>query len=195
MEIPAGPQFQVPEPPPPPPAAEPPPPAPPPWTPGGWNDPRGLAGRDGPTGLRWGPILVFGALFLALGGVLVWLFLVPSAPPRPAVAAVTIWKYNDPALPPNPWAKKDGERLVACFPEDTARPDAPAGQEELIQTATDLKAFVAKLAKQKPDRPYVCYLNAIAAQTPAGVAVLSPVAGAESDVTIAPLPDGMKAWP
>lgn len=192
-DLPAGPTFPIPDVPPPA-AAAPPPPAPPPWSPGGWNDPRGMYDRDGKRPLRWGPIVVFGVLFLGLAGVLLALFLIPKSPPRPAVVAVAIWKYTDPALPPNPFARKDGERLEACFPADTKRPEAPAGRQEVIETADALRTFTADLAKQKDDRPFVCSITALADETPAGAALLAPVPGG-GDVTVKDLLDGMKACP
>jgi hypothetical protein len=193
VDLPGAP-FPIPEEPPPP-AAEPPPPAPPPWKPGGWNDPRGVYDRDGPKSFRWGPIAVFGTLFLLLGGVLVWLFLVPSAPPRPAVVAVALWKYEDPTRPVNPWAQRDAFRLVACFPADEARPESPAGEETTFQFATDLRSFAGRLKTRPPDRPFICYLTAIAAPTPSGVAVLAPVPGGETDLTVKELLDQMKDCP
>ncbi len=188
------PTFAIPELPPPS-AAEPPASAPPPWTPGGWNDPRGKYDRDGPKPFRWGPILVFGILFLVLGGVLVALLWTPSTPPRPALVLVSIWKYTDPSLPPNPWAKRDGERLKSIFPLDSKRPEAPAGQQEVIETAAAFRSFVNDLAKQKSDRPFICFLTALADETPNGISILAPVPGAGGDVTIPELLDGLKACP
>ncbi|HEY2783833.1 MAG TPA: hypothetical protein VGJ05_02560 [Fimbriiglobus sp.] len=196
-DVPAGPTFPIPEPDPapPPPAAETPAaPAPPPWKPGGWNDPRSLYDRDGPKPFRWGPILVFGTLFLILGGILVALFRVPSTAPRPAVVLVPIWQYDDPSLPPNPWAQQDGKRLAACFPEDQKRPEAPAGRQELIENAAGLRSFISKLENQKSDRPFVCYFTAIADDAN-GVIIRTPKPGPEAEVTIAELLDGMNRCP